>query len=120
MVAVTARVEVLVERLRLHLVKVEFPGGHHIVVGGRLMSVTADGVATPWRDMPAYETGMFPVPWDEWSEGAHPEVRVLIQRDARSSLRPCSPVRACSLLFNPRGKETVRAWLVRQARGGGQ
>ncbi len=118
MVAASVTVEVLVERLRLHLVKVEFPGGHHVVVGGRLLSTTDGGVATPRRDMPAYGMGMFPVQWDEWSEGAHPEVRVLIQSSAGAQLRPCGTVRACSLLFNPRGKEAVRAWLVRQAEAG--
>ena len=115
MVATSTTVEVLVERLRLYLCKVEFPRGHHIVVGGRLLSATIDGVTTPHRDMPVYEMGMFPVSWDAWTEGAHPDVHVLIQASATGRLKPASFVRACSLLFNPRGKETVRAWLQQGA-----
>lgn len=116
MVAESVTVEVSVEHLRLYLCKVEFKGGHHIVVGGRLLSTTVDGVVTPHRDMPVYEMGMFPVKFTDWCEGAHPDVRVLMQ-SAAGKLRPASCVRACSLLFNARAKETVRTWLRQQAGG---
>lgn len=115
MVIEATTVEVLVEHLRLYLCTVEFPRGHHIVVGGRLLSTTLDGVTTAHRDMPVYEMGMFPVSWDAWTEGAHPDVRVIMQASATGRQKPVSFVRACSLLFNPRGKETVRAWLQQEA-----
>lgn len=114
MVATAVTVEVLVERLKLYLCKVEFPRGHHIVVGGRLLSTTIDGVTTPHRDMPVYEMGMFPVRWDAWADGAHPDVRVITQASAAGKPKLASCVRACSLLFNPRGEETVKSWLRQQ------
>ena len=110
--AVETVVEVRVMRLHIHLAKVVFPGGHHLVVGGRLVSSVKDGVKTAHPDMPAYRMEDFPVPYIPWADGAHPDVRVeVLGRSGK--MREASVVRAGTVLFAAVDADEVRAWVRR-------
>ena len=109
-----AKVEVRVIRLRVCLAKVVFPEGYHLVVGGRLVLSVKGGVKTPHPELPAYRMEDFPVPYLEWADGDHPEVRV--EARGHRKMRPVSVVRAYTVLFTPCGEEAVHAFLKGGAR----
>jgi hypothetical protein len=112
MVAVKTTVEVRVVLLSIHLAKVVFPGGHHLVVGGRLVSSVKDGVKTAHPDLPPYRMDDFPVPFIEWCDGHHADVSVEVMRRS-GKLRRVSVVRSGALLFTACDADEVRAWIKR-------
>lgn len=95
-------------RLKPRLLRVVFPGGRHLVAGGRLVLEELNGVKTPHPELPAYTTAMLPVPIDEMDAAG---ITVSIVGHRRS--RPCSEVRACTLLFNPLDPDEVRGYIRR-------
>lgn len=95
-------------RLKPRLLRVAFPGGRHLVAGGRLVLEELNGVKTPHPELPAYTTAMLPVPIDEMDAAG---VAVAIIGPRRE--RPCSPVRAYTLLFNPLDPDEVRGYIRR-------
>lgn len=113
--AVETVVEVRVMRLHVRLAKVVFPGGHHLVVGGRLVSSVKDGVKTAHPDMPAYRMEDFPVPYIPWADGKHPDVHVEVMGH-RDRMKEVSVVRAGTVLFATCGEDDVRAWIKRGGR----
>lgn len=116
MVAVAeTRVEVRVMRLCIRLAKVVFPGGYHLIVGGRLVSSVKDGVTTAHPDMPAYRMEDFPVPFLEWCDGDHPDVHVEVM-DRSGRMREASVVRAGTALFAACAADDVRSWIRRGGR----
>ena len=113
--AVETVVEVRVMRLHIHLAKVVFPGGHHLVVGGRLVSSVKDGTRTAHPALPAYGMGDFPVPFPEWCDGHHPDVHVEVMgRNGR--MKEVSVVRAGTVLFAACDANEVREWVRRGGR----
>lgn len=114
MVTTETAVEVRVVRLTVHLAKVVFNGGYHLVVGGRLLLSVEGGVKTPHPELPAYRMEDFPVPFLEWTDGGHREVRVEVT--GHGKIRPVSVVRARTVLFTQCGEEAVRTFL----KGGAQ
>jgi len=108
-------IEIRVFRFQTRLVKVVFPGGHQIIVGGRLVSVTCNGVTTPHPELPAYRVEDFPVSFTDWSDGRYPDVHVYMAK-ASGNLREVSCVRASTLLLNAVDADEVRTWI----RGGGK
>ena len=110
--AVETVVEVRVMRLHIHFAKVVFPGGHHIVVGGRLVSSAKDGAKTAHPDLPPYQMEDFPVPYLEWCDGHHPDVHVeVLGRSGK--MREASVVRAGTVLLAACDADEVRAWIRR-------
>jgi len=107
---VKTTVEVCVMRFSVRLAKVVFPGGHHLVVGGRLVSSCKGRTTEPHPDMPAYEMGNFPVPFVGWCDGKHRDIRVEVM-NRFGKMRTVSPVRAATILFTPCGREEVREWI---------
>jgi hypothetical protein len=105
-------VEVRVMRLYIHLAKVLFPGGYHLVVGGRLVSSVKDGVKTAHPDLPAYEMSDFPVPYIPWADGEHPDIHVEVL-GKNGKMREASVVRAGTVLFATCAADEVRAWIQR-------
>lgn len=116
---VTTETEVVVTRLRCHLLKVEHAGGYQLVAGGRLLLEDRDGTKTPHPDLPPYAPGMFPVDYGEWdaSEGQDERVRVFMADNGRATHR-IGDVRAATLLFTPLDPDNVRTWLRSKAKGG--
>ena len=112
---VQTTVEVRVMRLRIHLAKVSWPGGHQLVAGGRLVSSVKDGVSTPTPDLPEYDITQFPVDFIRWSDGLEPGVTVEMLGNG-GTMRAVSCVRACTLLFAACPVDEVRAWI----KGGGK
>lgn len=101
MVSVTT---VVVRKIRPHLLKVTWPAGYQLVAGGRL--VVENGC--PKKDMPEYMPQMFPVPFDAWQDGEHPEVQVsVVDRGGKQA----GPIIAQHGLFTPHAKSDVRSWL---------
>lgn len=106
-------IEVQVTRLKIRLVRIDFPGGHHIVIGGRLVSSSKDGKTVPHPDLPEYTEDMFPVGAGAWAYGEHPDVRVsMVTKHGRRQL---GYVRACTLMFTPRSRDTVSDWIRSQS-----
>ena len=112
---VETTVEVRVVRFSVKLAKVVFPGGHHLVVGGRLVSSRKGNVTTPHPDMPAYGMGDFPVPFLEWCDGKHHDVYVEVM-NRLGKTHKASAVRASTALFTPCGREEVREWITKGGR----
>lgn len=110
--AIETTVEVRVMRLSIHLAKVVFPGGHHLVVGGRLVSSVKDGTRTAHPDLPPYKMEDFPVPLLEWYDGHHSDVHVEVMRHP-GKMREVSVVRASAVLFAACDADEVRAWIKR-------
>jgi len=110
---VSETIEVVVTRLKVRLLKVSFPGGHHLVVGGRLVSSAEDGVVTPHPDLPPYRVEDFPVDFVKWSDGEIPDVSVTVRNGAE--MKPVGCVRAGTLLFTERDARTVTAWIRSQS-----
>lgn len=104
--------EVRVIRFSVKLAKVVFPGGHHLVVGGRLVSSREGNATTPHPDMPAYGTGDFPVPFLEWCDGKHHDVHVEVM-NRLGTMHKVSAVRASTVLFTTCARETVYEWITR-------
>lgn len=109
--AVETTVEVRVMRLHIHLAKVVFPGGHHLVVGGRLVASAKDGAKTAHPDLPPYQMEDFPVPYLEWCDGHHSDVHVEVL--GRNEMREASVVRSGTVLFTAVDADEVRAWIKR-------
>jgi len=107
---VETTVEVRVMRLSVRLARVVFPGGHHLVVGGRLVSSRRGNATTPHPDMPAYGMGDFPVPFTTWCDGKHRDVYVEVM-NRLGKMHRASAVRASTALFTPCDREQVRAWI---------
>ena len=116
---VSETTEVVVTRLRCHLLKVEHAGGYQLVVGGRLLLEDRGGRKTPRPDLPPYTPEMFPVDYGEWdsSEGQDERVHVFMADNGRATHR-IGDVRAATLLFTPLDPDNVRAWLLSKAKGG--
>ena len=102
-------VEVVVTRLRIHLLKVSFAaGGYHLVCGGRLvLEVAEDGKKTPHPDLPPYTTEMFPG-FQEWSLGGN-AAKVML--GTRHGERELGVVRSCTLLFTTLPRDRVLAFI---------
>lgn len=107
---VETTVEVRVMHLAVRLARVVFPGGHHLVVGGRLVSSCEGRTLVPHPDMPAYGMGDFPVPFLAWCDGKHHAVRVEVM-NRLGKMQEVSAVRASSILFTPCEQEAVRKWI---------
>lgn len=90
----------------IRILRVEWPEGHQVVVGGRLMSQTANGVTTPYYTMPEYTRGDFPSVFDEWEPG---EVAVY---DVTRGKQRLEQVKACRLLFRAHDSDDVTDWLL--------
>ena len=107
-------VQVVVTKLRIHLLKVVFAtGGYHLVCGGRLVLEAADdGKKTPHPDLPPYTTEMFPG-FQEWSSGSN-VAKVML--DTPHGERELRVVRACTLLFTTLPRDRVLAFI----RSGGE
>lgn len=101
------KVEVRVVRMKIHLVKVSFSGGYHLVCGGRLVLERRDGKPTPHPELPEYTYSDFPVDINKWIDGKRPDVVVTVG-DRKKPLGPC---RACTMLFTPCDACAVSAWL---------
>lgn len=112
---VTTTVEVRVTRFAVRLAKVVFPGGHHLVVGGRLVSSVKDGVKTAHPDIPAYRMEDFPVPFLAWCDGHHANVRVEVMGHS-GRMKEASVVRAGTALFAACDADEVRSWIRRGGR----
>lgn len=95
-------------RLKPRLLRVVFPGGRHLVAGGRLVLEELNGVKKPHPELPEYTAAMLPAPIDEMDAAG---VAVAIIGPRRE--RPCSEVRACTLLFNPLDPDEVRGYIRR-------
>lgn len=117
---VTTETEVVVARLRCHLLKVESAEGYQLVAGGRLILEDRGGTKTPHPDLPPYTPEMFPVDYGEWdaSEGQDDRVRVYLGDNGRAT-HAVSDVRAATLLFTPLDADHVRAWLRSKAKAKG-
>lgn len=94
---------VVVRQIRPHLIRVEWPTGYQLVAGGRLVVETGCK-----KDMPEYTPEMFPVPFNEWQDGEHPEVDVIVV-DRGGKL--AGPVAAQNHLFTVHAKDEIKAWL---------
>lgn len=107
---VETTIEVRVMRSTVKLAKVVFPGGHHLVVGGRLVSSRKGNATTPHPDMPAYGMGDFPVPFTAWCDGKHRDVHVEVM-SRTGKLNKVSAVRAATILFTAFDADAVRTWI---------
>lgn len=116
---VSETTDVVVTRLRCHLLKVEHAGGYQLVVGGRLLLEDRGGKKTPHADLPPYTPEMFPVDYGAWdaSDEQDDRVRVFLGDNGRATHR-VGDVRAATLLFAPLDADHVRAWLRSRAKGG--
>lgn len=117
------KLEVVVTRLKLRLVRVLHPGGYQLVAGGRLIVEDKAGVKTAHPDMPEYTPDMFPVDFSKWSDDNDWEespVKVeIVESNGRPRRAPLSCVRASTLLFAHMPSEQVKAWLRSKAGGAG-
>ena len=119
MVVTQTTVSVSVMKLPIRLVKVVHPKGHQIVVGGRLVSETVDGVTTPRPDLPEYTREMFPGDFDAWSDFRLEDVQVLVRRLCETAdpkkpewrLTKLGVPRAHIILFTPRDRQAVTDWI---------
>lgn len=110
---VTTTIAVTVARLRIHLLKVVFPGGYHLVCGGRLLMEAKGGNRVKHPELPDYTPEMFPS-FAAWSNGNAKGVQVLISTPGGE--RTIGMVRACALLFTALPRDRITSWI----RGGGK
>lgn len=106
----------VVKHIPIRLCKVVFNGGYHLVVGGRFVCMRTAGGVRNYPDMPEYRMEDFPVDTEKYFDGCFTkdDVQVLVQ-DKAGQMKPVGPVRACALLFNARGADTVRQWIRQEA-----
>lgn len=102
-------VRVRVTRFSVRLIKVEWPKGYQLVVGGRLAVTVVGGVSKQHPDLPQYTPGSFPVDFIKWSDGGAPEVKVQ-EVIPGGGIRRLSVVRACTMLFTTLPQATVKNW----------
>lgn len=114
---VEGKIEVRITRIKLELCKVEFPGGHHIVVGGRLVSERNGEKVVPHRDLPEYTHGMFPGgDFGMWDTGDTDVTVTVVSSSGRR--RAISEVRASVMLFTAFDKDEVRDWIMKGGSSG--
>ena len=111
MVVETVTVEAV--HFKIRAVEVKWPEGHQIVIGGRLVSSTLGKDTKPYPDLPEYTPELFPVDLSDWIDGKYPEVAVSVLQDS-GKMKQCGDVRACTLLFNSRERQTVTDWIRSQ------
>ena len=105
MVSITT---VVVKRIRPHLIKVAWPSGYHLVAGGRLVVSKDADTYKQYPDMPEYTKDMFPVPFNSWQDGEHPEVDVtIVDRGSKHA----GPIAAQNGLFTLHSIADIRSWL---------
>ena len=117
----------IVGKLGISLLRLSWGDCHTLVCGGRVISQGCGKTVKGFRDLgnkepPPYTKGMFPVDFDDWVAGEHPEVKLEEWKVGRLAdgkdvygMFPCGRMRASLKLFTVRNSQAVIDWLRRQA-----
>ena len=117
----------VVGKIGISLLRLSWGDEHVLVCGGRLISRGKGNSVKGFRALgfdepPPFTADQFPVNFEDWVAGDHPEVKIEEWKVGRLSdgtngygMFPCGRLRAGLKLFTVRESATVISWLRSQA-----